>query len=146
MITSIAKNTLIRLANSSRKNNVRFTLKSVERVPLASDMIGQMAILRVHVIPNAKRDCIVGEHRGAIKIKLRAPAVEGKANAALLRFLAEEMKLPRRAIALQSGQRSRDKLLRIDGLSEEEVRRRWCMVSPEDGAPRRSTQSHASNR
>jgi uncharacterized protein (TIGR00251 family) len=109
-------------------------------------MIGRMAILRVHIIPDAKRDCIVGEHGGAIKIKLRAPAVKGKANAALVRFLAEEMKLPRRAIVLQSGQRSRDKLLRIDGFCEEEVRRRWCVVSPEGGAPRRSTQSHASDR
>ena len=92
-----------------------------------------MAILRVHVIPNAKGDCVVGEHGGAIKIKLRAPAVDGKANAALVQFLAEQMKLPRRAILLQSGQRSRDKLIRIDGLSEEEVRARLRAVSPEGG-------------
>jgi len=109
-------------------------------------MIGRMATLRVHVVPNANSNCVVGEHGGAIKIKLRAPAVQGKANAALVRFLAEEMKLPRRAIVLQSGQRSRDKSLRIDGLSEGEVRRRWCVVSPKGGAPRRSTQSHASER
>ena len=105
-----------------------------------------MTILRVHIVPNARRDCIVSEHGGAMKIKLRAPAVEGKANAALVSFLAEEMKLPRCAIVLQSGQRSRDKLLRIDGLSEEEIRRRWGLVSPESGALRRSTQSHASDR
>jgi len=109
-------------------------------------MIGQMAILRVHVVPNAKSDCVVGEHGGAIKIKLRAPAVEGKANAALVRFLAEQMKLPRHAIVLQSGQRSRDKLLRINGLTEEEVRKRCRAVSLEGGAPRGSTQSHASGR
>jgi len=105
-----------------------------------------MATLRVHVVPNANSNCVVGEHGGAIKIKLRAPAVEGKANAALVRFLAEEMKLPRRAIVLQSGQRSRDKLLRIDGLSEEEVRRRWRAVSLEGGAPRGSTQRRPSGR
>ena len=105
-----------------------------------------MAILRVHVVPNAKSDCVVGKHGGAIKIKLRAPAVEGKANAALVRFIAEQMKLPRQAIVLQSGQRSRNKLLRLDGLSEEDIRRRWRMLSPEGGAPRGSTQSHASGR
>jgi uncharacterized protein len=45
-----------------------------------------MAILQVHVIPNAKNDSVVGMRGAAIKIKLRAPAVEGKANAALVRF------------------------------------------------------------
>ena len=108
--------------------------KSFEQVHLGFGMIGRMAILRVHVVPNAKSDCVVGKHAGAIKIKLRAPAVEGKANAALVRFLANQMKLPRHAIVLQSGQRSRDKLLRIHGLSEEEVRRRWRAVSLEGEA------------
>ena len=105
-----------------------------------------MAILRVHVVPNAKSDCVVGKHGGAIKIKLRAPAVEGKANAALVRFIAEQMKLPRHAIVLQSGQRSRDKLLRLDGLSEDDVRKRLRMDSPDVGTPRGSTQSHAPGR
>jgi uncharacterized protein (TIGR00251 family) len=80
-----------------------------------------MTILRVHVVPNAKIDRVVGEHGGAIKIKLRAPAVGGKANAALIRFLAEQLKLPRHSIALERGRRSRDKLIRIDGLTAEDV-------------------------
>ena len=83
-----------------------------------------MTILRVHIVPNAKIDCVVGEHGGAVKIKLRAPAVEGKANAALIRFLAEQLKLPRQSIALERGHRSRDKLIRIDGLTAEDVRMR----------------------
>ncbi|MGZ5545856.1 MAG: DUF167 domain-containing protein, partial [Limisphaerales bacterium] len=49
-----------------------------------------MATLRVHIVPNAKIDKVIGEHGGAIKIKLRAPAVEGKANAALRCFLADQ--------------------------------------------------------
>ena len=97
-----------------------------------------MARFRFHIVPNQKIDKVAGEHGGAIKIKLRAPAVEGKANAALVRFLADQMNLPRHAIVLQSGRRSRDKLLRIDGLSEEEVRKRWRAVSLESGALRRS--------
>jgi uncharacterized protein (TIGR00251 family) len=83
-----------------------------------------MTIVRIHVVPNAKVDSVVGEHAGAIKIKLRAPALEGKANAALIRFLAEQLGLPRQSIALERGRRSRDKLIRIDGLTAEDVRTR----------------------
>ena len=83
-----------------------------------------MAILRVHVVPNAKIDGVVGEYDGAMKIKLHAPAVEGKANAALIRFLAEQLELPRHSIVLERGHRSRDKVIRIDGLTEEDVRTR----------------------
>ena len=82
-----------------------------------------MPTIRVHVIPNAKVAKVVGEHGDAIKIKLRAPAIEGKANASLHRFLAEKLSIPPRAIVLERGERSRDKVLRIDGLSEEEVRK-----------------------
>jgi uncharacterized protein len=94
--------------------------------------------IRVHVIPNAKIDKVAGEHGDAIKIKLRAPAIEGKANTALRKFLAEKLSIPQRAIVLERGERSRDKVLRIDGLSEEDVRKRliaaWLL---EGGAPRR---------
>jgi uncharacterized protein len=86
--------------------------------------IEPVATIRVHVIPNAKIDKVVGEHGDAIKVKLRASAVEGKANAALRRFLAEKLSIPQRAIVLERGERSRDKMIRIDGLSEEEVRSR----------------------
>lgn len=64
----------------------------------------------------------MGQHGGAIKIKLRALALEGKANAALRNFLAEELKISERRIVLERGQKSREKLIRIEGLSEEEVR------------------------
>ncbi len=82
-----------------------------------------MPTIRVHVIPNAKVAKVVGEHGDAIKIKLQAPAIEGKANAALRRFLAETLSIPQRAIVLERGERSRDKVLRIEVLSEEEVRK-----------------------
>jgi hypothetical protein len=83
-----------------------------------------MAILRFHVVPNAKGDKVVGVHGDAIKIKLRAPAVEGKANTALRYFLAEELNIPKSAIILEHGQRSRHKVIRIEGLSEHDARRR----------------------
>ena len=81
-----------------------------------------MGTLRVHIIPNAKIDKVVGEHDHAIKIKLRAPAVEGKANTVLFRFLAEKLGIPQRAVVLEHGEKSRDKVIRIDGLSEETIR------------------------
>jgi uncharacterized protein (TIGR00251 family) len=83
-----------------------------------------MATMSVHVVPNAKIDEVVGQRGGAIKIKLRASAVEGKANAALIGFLAERLNVPARTIVLLRGHKSRDKLVRVDNLSEEEVRRR----------------------
>jgi uncharacterized protein (TIGR00251 family) len=83
-----------------------------------------MATVRFHIVPNAKQNKVVGEHGTAVKIKLRAPALEGKANAALLGFLAERLKIPARAIVLEHGEKSREKVIRIEGLSEEEVRRR----------------------
>jgi uncharacterized protein len=83
-----------------------------------------MPILRVHIIPNAKIDKVSGEYNSAIKIKLRAPAIEGKANAALRRFLAEKLSIPQRSIVLERGERSREKLIRIDRLNDEDIRRR----------------------
>ena len=88
-----------------------------------------MTTIRVHVIPNAKTDKVVGEHGEAIKIKLRAPAVDGKANTALRRFLAEKLSISQRAIVLERGERSRDKVIRIDGLSEADIRRGLLEVS-----------------
>jgi uncharacterized protein (TIGR00251 family) len=80
--------------------------------------------IRVHVIPSAKVDQVVGEHGDAIKIKLRAPAIEGKANTDLRRFLTEKLSIPQRVVVLEHGERSRDKLIRIDGLSDEDIHRR----------------------
>jgi uncharacterized protein len=68
----------------------------------------------------------VGEHGEAIKIKLRAPAVEGKANTALRRFLAEKLIIPQRAIVLEHGEKSRDKVIRVEDLNDEEVR--WRLL------------------
>jgi uncharacterized protein (TIGR00251 family) len=83
-----------------------------------------MATLRFHIVPNAKQNKVMGEHGVAIKIKLRAPAVEGQANAALRSYLAELLQISEREIVLKHGEKSREKLIRIEGLTEEELRRR----------------------
>ncbi len=61
---------------------------------------------------------------GALKIKVHAPALDGRANAALAEFLAGQLGLPRRAVVLVRGDKSRQKVVRIDGLTLAEVRRR----------------------
>jgi uncharacterized protein len=80
------------------------------------------ALLRLRIVPNARRSEVAGEYGEAIKIRIQAPALEGKANEALRDFLAERLQLPAGAIELVSGQKSRDKTVAITGLSVEEAR------------------------
>lgn len=76
------------------------------------------------VSPGARRSEIVGVADGRLRIRVAAPAHEGRANAELLRFLAAQLDVPRRAVSLAAGAGSRRKLVRIDGLAEDEARRR----------------------
>jgi uncharacterized protein (TIGR00251 family) len=80
--------------------------------------------LRIRVVPNAKRSEVVGEYGEAIKIKIAAPALDGKANEALREFLSKTLDLPGRAIELISGEKSRDKVVAIEGLEPGEARAR----------------------
>lgn len=79
--------------------------------------------LELKVIPNAPRDETAGWLEGALKVKIRAPALAGRANEALTEFLAERLGLPRRALTLVRGDRSRHKVVRIDGLTFDQVKR-----------------------
>jgi uncharacterized protein (TIGR00251 family) len=77
--------------------------------------------LPVRVHPNAKRNAITGTHDGALKISLTTPPTDGRANAALIEFLADRLNLPRARITLLTGASSRTKTLRIAGLTQNEV-------------------------
>lgn len=79
-------------------------------------------ILAVHAIPRAARNEIQGEHGNALKIRLKAPPAEGKANEALIEFLAGLMGVPRRQITLLSGRTSRRKRVAIGGISGDQAR------------------------
>lgn len=70
-------------------------------------------MLTLHVQPGAKKTEIAGEHGEALKIRLAAPPVEGKANAALLAFLAKRLAVPKSALALLSGDTSRHKRIEV---------------------------------
>jgi uncharacterized protein (TIGR00251 family) len=71
--------------------------------------------LTLHIQPGAKKTECAGRHGDALKIRLAAPPVDGKANAALLGFIAETLGLPKSAVTLKSGQTSRRKVLEIQG-------------------------------
>jgi uncharacterized protein (TIGR00251 family) len=77
--------------------------------------------LSVRVHPGARKSGVNGIHAGALKISLAAPPVDGRANEALIAFLAELLRLPRARIALISGAASRTKSLRITGKNAAEV-------------------------
>jgi len=80
--------------------------------------------LPVRVHPGAKRNAVTGTHDGAVKISLTTPPTDGRANEALIAFLADRLNIPRSRIALVSGQTSRSKVLRITGLNAAEVESR----------------------
>lgn len=71
-------------------------------------------VLRIRVQPSAGRSQIVGEHAGALKVRVAAPANEGKANAELIRFLARTLGVSRSSVELLSGERSRDKVVGVN--------------------------------
>jgi uncharacterized protein len=73
------------------------------------------ATLSVHVQPGASASGVAGLHGGALKLRLAAPPVDGKANAALIEFIAELLHAPRSRVELVSGAASRRKLIRVSG-------------------------------
>ena len=79
------------------------------------------AILLVRVQPRASKDEIAGEMGGALKVRLRAPAVEDRANEALVEFLAQLLKTPKAAVRILSGDRSRTKRIEIRGVTPQQI-------------------------
>jgi uncharacterized protein (TIGR00251 family) len=77
--------------------------------------------LSVRIHPGARKNAITGIHAEALKISLTTPPVEGRANEALIAFLADALHLPKARITLVTGQASRTKLLRITGKSAADV-------------------------
>jgi uncharacterized protein (TIGR00251 family) len=76
---------------------------------------GDLLTLTLHVQPGAKRTEVAGLHGVALKIRLAAPPVEGRANEALLKFIAESFGVPLRQVELKQGGQSRHKVVAITG-------------------------------
>jgi len=84
----------------------------------------QGATFSVRVQPRAKKNTVAGVLGDALKLSLTAPPVEGRANQACVEFLAELLSVPRASITIAAGESSRNKVVRVAGLSGAEVRRR----------------------
>ena len=81
-------------------------------------------LLAVKAVPNAPRNEIAGWLGEALKVKVHAPALEGRANDELCAFLAAELGLPRRSVTLVQGDKSRHKVVRVAGLDLADARAR----------------------
>lgn len=96
-------------------------------------------ILAVHAQPGARRTEVAGLHDGALKVRLRARAISGAANEALLEFLASELQVARRQVVLIAGERSRQKRVRIErphrDLALERLREWGVPLQKDSGTP-----------
>lgn len=68
----------------------------------------------IAVVPNARQSEAAGHHDGALRVRLQAQPIEGRANAALIAWLADQLGLPRRCVAIRRGESSRRKRVRVD--------------------------------
>lgn len=87
-------------------------------------------LLPVAIQPRASRNAVAGLHGGALKVHLTAPPVEGAANDACLRFLADLLGLSRARLSIVKGTKARHKLIRIADISIEEIRARLKGILP----------------
>ena len=89
-----------------------------------------MIQLALHCQPGAKQTQVVGWHGGRIKVQLKAPPVDGKANDTLLTFLADALGIPQKAVVLVAGETQRIKRVRIEGLTLEVALSRLGLDAP----------------
>ena len=78
----------------------------------------------VKVHPRAKKNAITGKVGDALKVALTAPPIDGRANDACIEFFAKLLKVPRSSVTIASGLTSRNKVIRVAGISAEELRKR----------------------
>ena len=91
-------------------------------IPIHNTASGATFAVKVH--PRAKRNAITGKLGDALKVSLTAPPVEGRANQACIEFFAKMLKVPRSSISVVAGEANRNKVMRVAGLTAEEVRSR----------------------
>lgn len=96
-------------------------MNSASNLAISEDLATHSVIFNVRVQPRASHDEVSGVMEGALKIRLRAPAVENRANEALCEFLAALLKRPKSAVRILAGEHSRAKRIAIDGVTRQQV-------------------------
>jgi uncharacterized protein (TIGR00251 family) len=91
-------------------------------IPIRDTAGGTVFAVKLH--PRAKKNAITGVVGDALKLAVTAPPIDGRANAACVEFFANLFAMPRSSVTIASGQTSRRKIIRVAGLSADEVRRR----------------------
>jgi uncharacterized protein len=105
------------LGDAQIVNSERFVL-----IPIRESAGAVTFVVKVH--PRAKKDAITGEVGDALKVALNAPPVDGKANVACIRFLAEILRVPRSSVTIAAGETNRNKLIRVTGMSAAQAEER----------------------
>ncbi len=90
-------------------------------IPLHSNSSGVTFAIKVH--PRARKNAITGEVGEAVKVSLTAPPIDGRANDACIEFFAKLLKVPRSSVSIASGKSSRNKVIRVAGVSAQYVRK-----------------------
>jgi uncharacterized protein (TIGR00251 family) len=85
---------------------------------------GGTVTFAIKVHPRAKKNAITGELGDALKVSLTTPPIDGRANEACIEFFAKLLKVPRSSVTITSGQTSRNKVIRVAGLTAEQIRER----------------------
>ena len=91
-------------------------------VPLKESTSGVTFAIKVH--PRARKNAITGTVGDALKLALTAPPVDGKANQAVIEFFADLFAITRSSVTIASGETSRTKVIRVSGISADQVRQR----------------------
>ncbi|MGA3106701.1 MAG: DUF167 domain-containing protein [Terriglobales bacterium] len=91
-------------------------------VAIQSSPTGVTFAVKLH--PRAKKNGVTGEVGDALKLSLTAPPVDGKANAACIEFFAKLLKVPRSSVTIAAGETSRNKMIRVSGVTTEQVQER----------------------
>ena len=103
-----------------------------EAIPCLQTLPDGSLLLRIHVQPRASANGLAGLQGDALKLRLTTPPVDGKANKAVIAYLAKFFHLPKSSLSIKSGQQSRSKTVVIKGADEQQVRRALAGVLAEE--------------